>query len=211
MSLGAGHGTGRGAPRIEVSPADELPQPVAVAQPVTAGPVARRQDGTVDGSEAAKALGALGGRATARRVRLIDSLGLSKVTEQSSFAAYRGAAEEFVAHHLSELAKQAGGEVGPAPSTMVASAGLQLAALRWAFDRFAETGDASFIKLGSTLANDSRQNLLAAFELAVREAKARPAPAPFWTQPDSQDAPDSKHATNDPLAVVRVGDDEEQP
>jgi hypothetical protein len=104
---------------------------------------------------------------------IVDSLGLSRIVEQTTFGPYRAAAEEFVAHHRSALAQQAGGELGPAPSTMVASAGLQLAASRWAFDRGAETSDPSLIKLGSQLANDSRQNLLAAYELATREAKAR--------------------------------------
>jgi hypothetical protein len=56
---------------------------------------------------------------------------------------------------------------------MVSSAALQLAASRWAFDRAAATDDAAMFKLGSALANDSRQNLLAAYELAVREGKAR--------------------------------------
>jgi len=78
-----------------------------------------------------------------------------------------------VAHHRAALAQQAGGELGPAPSTMVASAGLQLAGSRWAFDQGAQKDDASLIKLGSTLANDSRQNLLAAYELATREGSAR--------------------------------------
>ena len=57
---------------------------------------------------------------------------------------------------------------------MVASAALQLGASRYAFDKFAATADASWAKLGSSLANDSRQNLLAAYELATREAHARP-------------------------------------
>jgi hypothetical protein len=106
-------------------------------------------------------------------VRLVDSLGLRKIADDATFKPYRDAAEEFTSHHLGELAKQAGGYVGPAPSTMVASAALQLAASRWAFDTGAEKNEPSFIKLGSSLANDSRQNLLAAYELAVREAKAR--------------------------------------
>ena len=106
-------------------------------------------------------------------MRLIDSLGLSSLVEGTSFGPYRAAAEEFVAHHRAALAQQAGGELGPAPSTMVASAGLQLAGSRWAFDQGAQKDDASLIKLGSTLANDSRQNLLAAYELATREAQAR--------------------------------------
>jgi hypothetical protein len=118
-------------------------------------------------------MGRRGGYAKARRVRLVDSLGLKKIAEEADFAPYRNAAEEFTSHHLSELAKQAGGAVGPAPSTMVASAALQLAASRWAFDRGAEKNDAALIRLGSSLANDSRQNLLAAYELAIREAAAR--------------------------------------
>jgi len=50
---------------------------------------------------------------------------------------------------------------------MVASAALQLAASRWAFDR----GE---FELGSRLANDSRQNLAAAHEYCAKEARARP-------------------------------------
>jgi hypothetical protein len=111
-------------------------------------------------------------------VRLLDSLGLSQLVEQTSFGPYRAAAEEFVSHHRACLAQQAGGELGPAPSTMVASAALQLAASRWAFDRGAAGDDQALIKLGSQLANDSRQNLLAAYELAIREAQARAASAP---------------------------------
>jgi hypothetical protein len=173
MTLRKGHGTGAGVPRVEVMPADELPAPVPAVASEPARPVRRRQDGKLADVESAKALGRLGGEAKARRVRLVDSLGLSKVVEQTTFGPYRAAAEEFVAHHRVALAHQAGGELGPAPSTMVASAGLQLAASRWAFDQGAAQNDAALIKLGSALANDSRQNLLAAYELATREAQAR--------------------------------------
>ncbi len=174
MALRSGHGTGAGQPRVEVLPPNELPAPVPAALPVPDGPVARRQNGTVAGSAAARVLGRKGGLEKAKRVRLIDSLGLRKLADDATFRPYRDAAEEFVSHHLAELAKQAGGSVGPAPSTMVASAALQLAASRWAFDRGAAENDAGLIKLGSSLANDSRQNLLAAYELATREAAARP-------------------------------------
>jgi hypothetical protein len=158
---------------VEVLPPDELPAPIAASLADTAAPVRRRHDGKLADSASAKALGKRGGDAKARRVRLVDSLGLSSVVEQTTFGPYRAAAEEFVAHHRASLAQQAGGVLGPAPSTMVASAGLQLAASRWAFDQGATKNDASLIKLGSTLANDSRQNLLAAYELATREAEAR--------------------------------------
>ncbi len=174
MALRTGHGTGAGQPRVEVLPPNELPAPVPGPLADDAPPVRRRQDGKLADSASAKALGKRGGDAKARRVRLVDSLGLSTVVEQTTFGPYRAAAEEFVAHHRASLAQQAGGELGPAPSTMVASAGLQLAASRWAFDQGAMKDDASLIKLGSALANDSRQNLLAAYELATREAQARP-------------------------------------
>jgi len=174
MALRSGHGTGAGVPRIEVLPPDEQPSPVAAAVAAPAEPVRRRPDGKLADSASARVLGQRGGEAKARRVRLVDSLGLSTIVADTSFGPYRAAAEEFVGHHLGELARQAGGEVGPAPSTMVASAALQLAASRWAFDRAAEKSDPDLFKLGSQLANDSRQNLLASYEMAVREAKARP-------------------------------------
>ena len=43
--------------------------------------------------------------------------------------------------------------------------------MTFAFDRAAEKGDVALMKLGSSLATDSRQNLLCAYELSVREAK----------------------------------------
>jgi hypothetical protein len=162
-----------GLPHIEVGRADEMPRPVAAPVAAEARPVRRRPDGKLADTESAREMGRRGGAAKARRVRLVDSLGLSSLVEQTTFGPYRAAAEEFVAHHRSALAQQAGGELGPAPSTMVASAGLQLAASRWAFDQGALKDDAGLIKLGSSLANDSRQNLLAAYELAVREAESR--------------------------------------
>jgi hypothetical protein len=177
VALRTGHGRGAGVPRVEVRPPDEQPQPVPAEQAPNAVTLAFRRDGKIADSETAKALGRRGGEAKARRVRLVDSLGLKKIADDASFKPYRDAAEEFVSHHLGELAKSAGGLVGPGPSTMVASAGLQLAASRWAFDRGAAENDAAFIKLGSALANDSRQNLLAAFEMATREAVARAASA----------------------------------
>lgn len=166
-----GHGAGRGVPRIEVPPADEASAPVPSAEDTA--PVRRRSDGTIADSETARELGRRGGLAAARRVRLVDSLGLAKLADDADFTPYRVGADAFVAHHLTELAQLAGGRVGSAPSTMIASAALQLAASRFCFDRGAADGDVALLRMGSSLANDSRQNLLAAYELAVREAGAR--------------------------------------
>ncbi|AKV04562.1 hypothetical protein AKJ09_11225 [Labilithrix luteola] len=170
MTWRKGHGRGAGVPRIEVLPADELPAPV----PAQAAPVNRRQNGTVSDSESAKALGRKGGVAKASRARLVSALGLSALASDAEFTPYRDAGDEFVRHHLAALAARAGGEVGPGPSSIVASAGLQLAASRFVSDKAAKSGDAKLFHLASTLANDSRQNLLAAYELAVREAGAKP-------------------------------------
>lgn len=167
----SGHGAGKGTPHVEMPPGDEMSAPVPVA--VTTVPLVFRQDGRIADSETARELGRRGGTATAKRVRLIDSLGLVAAVEGSVFGPYRTAAEGFVAHHLDELARLAGGKVGSGPSTMVSSAALQLAASRFAFDKAAETGDVAMMRTGSQLATDSRQNLLAAYELAVREAEGR--------------------------------------
>ena len=172
-----GHGTGTGTPHVEVPPHDELPAPFPVSPrgEATGKPAADRGDGgEFTRGPGTRALAVVANKIKARKVRLVDSLGLSDMVAESSFGPYRAAAEEFVEHHLAELAKQAGGEVGPAPSTMVSSAALQLGASRWCFDRGAEQCDAALMKLGSALADASRQNLLAAFSLAVREAQARP-------------------------------------
>ena len=56
---------------------------------------------------------------------------------------------------------------------MVASAALQLAFSRFLFDRGAVAGNIDDIKTASKLADSSRQNILAAYELAVREGQRR--------------------------------------
>ena len=181
-----GHGAGAGVPRVEVPPPDELSAAVPAAERSDA--LTFRPDGRIADTATARALGRRGGQATARRVRLIDSLGLATIADDADFAPYRTGAERFVEHHLGELAKLAGGAVGSAPSTMVSSAALQLAASRFCFDRGAQKGDVALMRLGSQLANDSRQNLLAAYELAVREADAR-----------------GRSADDDPFLVEDVG------
>ena len=55
---------------------------------------------------------------------------------------------------------------------MVESAALAMAASRFVHCLASETGDAAMFKQASALANDARQNELAAWELAARESKA---------------------------------------
>jgi len=101
-----------------------------------------------------------------RKLALLETLGLQSLPDE--LAPYVVAAEEFATAEVERLARTVGGGIcGAAPASLVQSAALQLAASRAAF----AAGDAT---QGSRLANDSRQNLLAAHELAAREAKARP-------------------------------------
>lgn len=186
----AGHGNGAGQPRIELPRPSEARYPVpASLAPVTA-PLVFRQDGTIGDSATAKELGRRGGEKKARKVRLLSGNGLARLADDAACKPYWTAAEEFATHHSKELAAMAGGVVGSGPSTMVVSAGLQLGASRYLFDKAAQTGDAAMLKQASALANDSRQNLLAAYELAVREAEARQERGDGEPDPWEVDAPD---------------------
>jgi hypothetical protein len=192
MALRSGHGAGRGSLRIEVLPVDELPAPVPSAEPsttVTALKVAASAMGPIPkgskGEPSAIAKARLGGLALSMHRKMNELLGLAKLPKDHAFGPYRLQAQAFFEAELPRLAGVAGGEVGASAASMVASAILQFACSRWAFDRGAETLDIAMMKQASALANDSRQNLLAGFEIAVREAHARPIDTtPSWMRND---------------------------
>jgi len=153
---------------VHVEPARIDEQPVGVAalepqsQPLPRPPYAA-------GSAEAREAGRRGGSKRASTTALGSGIGLAKAFADPSFAPYRRAAENFARLHVRTLAQTVGGgRCSEAPASIVWSAGLQLAASRWAFE---VAGDHV---LGSRLANDSRQNLLAAHELCAREAQAKP-------------------------------------
>ena len=170
MTLRTGHGNGRGKPRIEVMPADELPKGV----PADADPSSPDDFDDRGKFAPGNAIASKGGRARAGRTRLAHQLGLSRLTEDAALAPYRGAADAFRRAQCSELAATVGGGMcGPGPSSIVASAALQLAMSRYLSDQGQATGDPKLLLSASRLANESRQNLLAAHELCAREAVAR--------------------------------------
>lgn len=170
MALRTGHGTGAGQPRIEILPPDELPLGVQAEPHAEAGDE-RRPNGTWQkGSTTAQRAGGL---ARKHQTALASQLGLAKLVDATDFGPYRRAADNFAKAQRSYLARTVGGgECGPAPSSMVASAALQLAASRYLSDRAAADGDPSLFVQASKLANDSRQNLAAAHEYCARTAKA---------------------------------------
>jgi hypothetical protein len=186
MALRNGHGNGAGMPRIEVLPPDELPVGVQASEQV-ASTDERRTDGTF--APGACTDQSKGGRSRAGTTRLARRLGLADVESDPEFAPYRRAAADFRRTHVTGLARSVGGGTcGPAPASIIASAAWQLAASRFLFDT--AHGDLAKLTAASKLANDSRQNLLAAHELAAREAQARPPVPPAWmTAPLDEEEP----------------------
>jgi len=169
MALRTGHGAGAGVPRIEVLPVDELPAGVQAPQqaPSTGE---RKTDGTW--TKGARTDQSQGGRSRAGTTRLARRMGLAGVEDDPAFAPYRRAAADFRRAHVMGLARSVGGgRCGPAPASIIASAAWQLAASRFLFDT--ARGDTEKLTAASKLANDSRQNLLAAHELCAKEAMAQ--------------------------------------
>lgn len=170
MALRTGHGNGAGVPRVEVLPPDELPDGVPAPIPASAAEQRRADGRFLPGNATA----AEGGKAKKGKVALAIRLGLTEIEPSAAFAPYRSAAVMFRRRQCGELARTVGGGIcGPAPSSIVATAALQLAASRYLFDRAGVTSDPDLFAQASKLANDSRQNLLAAHELCAREAKSR--------------------------------------
>jgi hypothetical protein len=162
MALRNGHGTGTGSPRVEVLPPDELP--------------------TTNGDDTASNLAMRsrrgkpfepGNRAAAGRRPKLALLGVSVDATDPRYALALRRAGRYRKRRCSELAA-VHGYVSAGAASLIASAALALCASRYLYEVAATTGDAETLKRASALANDARQNELAAWELASREAQARP-------------------------------------
>lgn len=176
MAWRKGHGKGAGVPRIEFLPPDELPDPIPDTRPDPAASVVRREDGTVADPASAKALGAKGGQARWRKAQSLRGLGLNKLVEADDFHPYWKVSEHYIKDKLMDLASQAGGYIGPGPTSMAVSAARYYAASLYYFDLASKMGGAASAALmlqSSRLAETSRIQNMAAYEMAVREAKAR--------------------------------------
>lgn len=163
MALRTGHGNGAGVPRVEVLPPDELPP----ASPSNADRSGRGSDGRfLPGN----------GIARAQKVRPAKYgtlvLELAKADPVYQTCARWGS--RYAAHRRVELAKAHGGELSAGVGALVESAGNALADSRYVRAKAAEKGDAALFKLAASLATEARQCELAAWELAAREAAARP-------------------------------------
>jgi hypothetical protein len=161
MALRNGHGNGAGVPRVEVLPPDELP---AVDAHDTAAKLAERQRRGRPFEQ--------GNRASAGRKPKLALLGVPADATDPRYALALRRASRYRKRRCSELAV-AHGYVSAGASSLIASAALALSASRFLYEIAAETGDAATLKQASALANDARQNELAAWELAARESGAR--------------------------------------
>lgn len=178
MVLRTAHGAGRSAlVRVETAPVDELP----VGIPGEAHEELPTDRGARGKFAPGNTLAARGGNAKRGKTRLASTLGLSRLTEGEGFAPYRRKAVSFRRTMTSSIALTVGGGVcGPGPSSMIATAALQLAWSRYFSDIAAQIGDpvkaAELALKASALGDKSRQSLLTAHELAAVEAAARPKP-----------------------------------
>lgn len=181
MSVRSGHGNGAGVPRVEVLPADELPAGV----PADARPAPTRDEaGRFIAGPGTSEMARRGAVAAHEARQLASLLGLWQPPDGHAYAPYTRLAREWRDAHMAQLGESvAGGKVGPGPASIVSTAAMQLAASRWLADVGAQTGDAKALLDAARLGDASRQNLLAAHELAAKEAAARPRPANPWTQP----------------------------
>jgi len=90
------------------------------------------------------------------RVKLIR---YAVLPDDAIWSVYAKHAEQFRKHHCKELAQMAGGKCGAGPSSIIATAALQLAVSRWMFEEGAKTCDPNLLKQASNIADSSRQNL----------------------------------------------------
>lgn len=167
MGLRSSHGLGRdsnGPLRVEVLPADELPKPNA--EDMDARLEERKRVGRPfkKGNKAA-----VGRRPKLARLG-VDRDKLSHKDPRYVKALYM--AESYRKRRVSEM-RIAHGFVSVGAMSIMATAALQLAMSRFMMDVATDTMDMDLIKKSSAMANDSRQNELAAWELCSREASAK--------------------------------------
>lgn len=168
MGWRSSHGARRdtnGPVRIEVKPADEMGRPNAEDMDVRL--------------ERQRELGRpfkKGNRAAAGRRPKLARLGIDRTDLDSKDPAYAHAvriAESYRQRRVSEM-KIAHGFASVGAMSIMATASLQLAFARMMMAKAGEgIVDMDLLKKGSSMANDGRQNELAAWELCEREASAK--------------------------------------
>lgn len=150
----------------------DLPDPTP-ARPINESPEDREPSGKFapGGSDAPQAAG---GKAKKGSTALAVKLSLSEIPEEAALAKFYPAAERFCRAEIRHIrAHLGGGVMGPGPKACIMSAGRQKAWSLYLFDRCAKSGDVDDAIKASRLANEARQNIMAAREMAIKEASGR--------------------------------------
>ena len=163
MALRTGHGNGAGVPRLEVLPPDEVPS--------ATGSIAGQAERTPDGRFAR---GNAVGRARRTKPGPNGLVGVDRCSPDFRPFARWGA--RYGAHRRRELAAAHGGSISAGVGAIVESAALAMAASRYLDHQARQGGEgaAELFKQAAALGQTARQHELAAWELAAREAQARP-------------------------------------
>lgn len=192
----------QGKARPQVARATELPRAVAAPQAAPTRPVERSADGKIATQEAARELGKRGGRARAERDartwgRTLGLGGLLTALEADAhLKPFVDESQRWLRARVAEVASNVGGGVASAGVVSIlttsawqrcfSSALFEIAAtaaFAWVRGAAGETPKidprTDLVMVASKLGDASRQNLLAAFEIAAKEAAARPK-GPSW-------------------------------
>ncbi len=177
MPVKPGRDKGQGTPHVEVLDARRLP----AATPAESAPPERDAHGRF-----------LPGNRTARASRLRPRItGLAHIDQSApDFRTFARWGLRYGAHRRRELAELHGGTLSAGASAIIESAAQAMAASRFLQWRASQTGDPSLFAQAARLAQTARQNELAAWELASREAQARGTPtgtAPWLLAEDHAD------------------------
>jgi hypothetical protein len=199
VSLRKGHGSGSNPVYIEVLPPDELPIGSAVPPAVTSGPLARRSNGTFNGTSAARIAGQRSAEVRAEKSRwklkLTRLLPNQKFLPDDTIAPFVDDAQKWYREACESLARDVGGgQLSPGVTSILETAAMQKCWSNFLNDagtrgHFAWESKAAAPEIGlpkarvsprtdlimtaAQMGNSHRQNYLAAYEVALREAQAR--------------------------------------
>ena len=156
---------------VEAPKACSLPRGVHAKEQVEAGEERRPGGQWRKGARTAQSKG---GYALKGRTALSHRLGLDTLVAREDFRPHLDAAKAYHRRVCGDIARTVGGgECPPMVASVVMGAAMQTAAAAYLFERAASSGDPATFQAASRLADSARNNLLGAWELAARTAKAR--------------------------------------
>lgn len=144
--------------------------------------IKRDKDGTFAETKTAKQMGAVGGKARSRHVKILKVFGFTNPGQDSAFTPYRKAADEATAKRVKELMDMAGDDVNDTTlMTYAAASSLQMAAAMFCMNEFEKTGDIELLDKMTKHLAESQKSHQRSFSQTMTEAnvKANPANAPL--------------------------------